>query len=151
MAFNIFQKISGSKGGDRRAPRASTGSRASSERKDVVQGKDEAVEEQKVLTNDVVIKGDGSLLLIPHVSEKATMFATGSGKQGPVYVFRVSGESNKIAIKSAVESRYKVTVKTVRIVNLHGKVRRRGRAIGHQAGYKKAIVALPAGQVIEEF
>ncbi len=145
MAFNIFQKGSGLKGAGRRAPRAS------SEHKDSVHTHDGAEQEIKPLTNDVVIKGGGSLLLIPHVSEKATMFAQGSEKIGPTYVFRISGSANKISIKSAVENRYKVKVRGVNIVNLPGKVRRRGRVVGHQAGFKKAIVALQAGNVIEEF
>lgn len=150
MAFNIFQKFSGSKGGAQRAPRTSAKNRASSDRKDAAPVENEAVE-AVALTNDVVVKGSKGMLLIPHISEKATMAAEGNEKHGPAYVFRVPGSVNKLAIKAAVEDRYKVKVEDVRVINLPGKVRRRGRVTGHQAGYKKAVVALQTGFAIDEF
>lgn len=80
----------------------------------------------------------------PYVTEK-TSAGAGKGK----YVFIVSRYANKVTVRKAVESRYGVRAASVRIVNVPGKERRRGKQIGWKPGYKKAVVTLKEGQSIE--
>lgn len=85
-----------------------------------------------------------AILLSPHVTEKATMISANNQ-----YVFKVFPRANKIEIKKAIESFYRVKVTDVKIINVGGKVRRSGRGRGWKKGYKKAIIKLAAGQKIE--
>lgn len=62
------------------------------------------------------------------------------------YVFRVSRDANKLEIKRAIERLYKVRVKHVNTMNLKGKGKRMGYAMGKQPDWKKAIVTLEEGQ-----
>lgn len=65
--------------------------------------------------------------------------------------FEVAIDSNRVEIKKAVESIFKVNVKTVRTVLVKGKVKQRGRIVGKRRDWKKAIVTLMPGQTIEFF
>ena len=65
--------------------------------------------------------------------------------------FEVAIDSNRVEIKSAVESIFKVNVKTVRTILVKGKVKQRGRIVGKRRNWKKAIVTLMPGQTIEFF
>jgi len=80
----------------------------------------------------------------PHISEKATDL---SGKG--FYTFKVEKGSNKKEIKEEVEKKYKVDVTSVKVVNVPSKKRRVGRTEGTKRGYKKAVVKLKKGQVID--
>ena len=80
----------------------------------------------------------------PHLTEKASKLNTENK-----YVFKVSGGANKISVKRAVEGRYGVNVVSVYVSNMPGKERRRGRQIGIKPGFKKAIVKVKEGQIIE--
>ena len=64
------------------------------------------------------------------------------------YIFEVTEESNKIEIKKAIEEIFGVQVKSVNIVNIRGKLRKRRTRHGVTQGYtkdiKKAIVTLTA-------
>lgn len=79
-----------------------------------------------------------------YVTEKTS---SGAGKNK--YVFVVSRYANKVTVRKAIESRYGVRATSIRIVNVPGKERRRGKQIGWKQGYKKAIVTLGEGQSIE--
>ncbi len=83
-------------------------------------------------------------LIFPHLTEKARE----AGKTN-AYVFGVAGQANKVGVKRSVEGLYGVTVEGVRILNMPGKERRRGRQIGWKPGFKKAIVKVKEGQSIE--
>jgi len=86
------------------------------------------------------------IILAPVVTEKATDLL-GDNK----YVFRVRKDANKIEIRKAVESRFGVTVASVRTMRVKGKARTfRGQTVGRTASWKKAVVKLRAGQNIEE-
>lgn len=87
-----------------------------------------------------------SSLLIrkPHVSEKAARMADVG-----TYVFDVAVHAEKIAIKKAVESLYKVTVTDVRTIRHAGKPVYRGRRPGARQAWKKALVTLKKGQKID--
>jgi len=67
------------------------------------------------------------------------------------YLFMVDKDSNKLEIKKAVEEIFKVKVKKVTTMNMHGKVKRMGRFEGKRPNWKKAIVQLVPGQTIELF
>jgi large subunit ribosomal protein L23 len=66
-------------------------------------------------------------------------------------VFEVAKDANKIEIKHAVQSLFKVSVTEVRTIVMRGKVKRVGRFEGQRPGWKKAIVTLKAGDNIEFF
>jgi large subunit ribosomal protein L23 len=70
-----------------------------------------------------------------------------------VYGFVVDRQSNKIEIKKAVESMYGVNVQKVRTLNVLGKAKSRMTKskvlTGKTQNYKKAIVTLATGEVID--
>jgi len=86
------------------------------------------------------------ILRRPVVTEKNTMLAE-SGK----YAFEVAMQANKIQIRNAIETAFKVDVVTVNIVHMPGKMRRVGKSHGLSSPWKKAIVTLKPGQKIEVF
>ncbi|CAN8138777.1 50S ribosomal protein L23 [Thiomicrorhabdus sp. 6S2-11] len=86
-----------------------------------------------------------SVLLAPHVSEKAALMAD-SAEQ---YVFKVVPTATKTEVKAAVESLFGVKVQSVNMININGKRKVfKGRA-GRRNGVRKAIVRLVAGQEID--
>ena len=85
-----------------------------------------------------------TLLLAPVISEKGTFIAD---KHEQV-VFRVQQDATKPEIKAAVELMFKVEVDSVQVSNVKGKEKRFGRFMGRRNSWKKAYVALAAGQEI---
>jgi large subunit ribosomal protein L23 len=89
-----------------------------------------------------------SVLKKPLVTEKITAL----NEQGK-YGFIVDKKSNKIEIKDAVEKMYGVNVKEVKTLVVAGKSKSRmtkSKAItGRTASYKKAIITLAKGEVID--
>jgi len=67
------------------------------------------------------------------------------------YCFEVERTANKVQIKEAVETVFKVSVTAVHTMNVRGKLRRRGMRYGYTADWKKAIVTLAEGDRIELF
>jgi large subunit ribosomal protein L23 len=84
------------------------------------------------------------VLLAPVVSEKSTFV----GEKANQYVFRVAADASKPEIKAAVELMFSTQVKSVSVVNVRGKEKRFGRFMGRRNNWKKAYVALQAGQEI---
>ena len=84
------------------------------------------------------------VLLAPIVSEKSTFI----GEKRNQYVFRVASSATKPEIKAAVELMFKTQVKSVSVLNVHGKQKRTGRFMGRRNNWKKAYVALAEGQEI---
>lgn len=84
------------------------------------------------------------VLLAPIISEKSTFI----GEKRNQYVFRVVSNATKPEIKAAVELMFKTQVKSVSVMNVHGKEKRSGRFIGRRNNWKKAYVALQEGQEI---
>ncbi len=66
-------------------------------------------------------------------------------------VFEVAKDANKIEIRHAVQSLFKVTVTDVHTMVVRGKKKRLGRFVGRRPATKKAIVTLKAGDNIEFF
>lgn len=85
-----------------------------------------------------------AVLVQPRVSEKAGHLASLNK-----YVFKVKTSANKIEVKKAVESAYKVRVTQVNMVVNRGKHRTYGRTSGKTSDFKKAIVTLKKGDKIE--
>ncbi|MBL0221090.1 MAG: 50S ribosomal protein L23 [Myxococcales bacterium] len=101
-----------------------------------------------------------SIIKRPLLTEKsARLRETGGGAsskaEGDEYaqqvVFEVARDSNKIEIKAAVQTLFKVTVTDVRTLVVRGKVKRVGRFSGQRPAWKKAFVTLKAGDNIEFF
>ena len=84
------------------------------------------------------------VLLAPIISEKSTFI----GEKRNQYVFRVASSATKPEIKAAVELMFKTQVKSVSVMNVHGKEKRSGRFMGRRNNWKKAYVALQEGQEI---
>lgn len=87
-----------------------------------------------------------AVLIAPHITERARMLA-----QAGQYVFRIHPDATKMQVQDAVEQMYGVHVRAVQIVKAHEKPRRRGLTEGIKKGYKKAVVALREGEVIDIF
>jgi large subunit ribosomal protein L23 len=86
------------------------------------------------------------ILVKPIVTEKSS----GLMAQGK-YTFRVAKEANKIEIKYAVETAFKVDVTDVKTMNMPGKLKRQGKTSGMTPEWKKAIVTLKSGQTLPIF
>ena len=65
--------------------------------------------------------------------------------------FEVHKDANKIEIRQAVETVFKVKVSEVRTSVFAGKLRRRGKFTGYASDWKKAYVRLAAGQKAPEY
>jgi len=89
-----------------------------------------------------------SILKKPLVTEKVSALNE-KGKYG----FIVDSDANKVEIKQAVEKQYGVNVEKVNTMNVMGKLKTRytktGILSGRKPNYKKAIVTLAAGEVID--
>jgi len=81
------------------------------------------------------------------VSEKSTNLRVDQNK----YIFRVDTKANKLEIKNAVEDLFKVKVDDVTTMMMYGKPKRLGRSEGRRSDWKKAVVKLKKGDVIELF
>ena len=89
-----------------------------------------------------------SVLKKPLVTEKVSALNE-KGKYG----FIVDSDANKVEIKKAVEKQYGVNVEKVNTMNVMGKLKTRytkaGVLAGRRPNYKKAIVTLAEGEVID--
>ena len=85
------------------------------------------------------------VLLAPHISEKATVAADSANQ----HVFKVATDATKSEVKQAVEKLFNVKVAKVQVVNVKGKSKRFGQRLGKRSDWRKAYVALEAGQDID--
>jgi large subunit ribosomal protein L23 len=89
-----------------------------------------------------------SILKRPLVTEKVSALNE-KGKYG----FVVDAGANKVEIKKAVEKQYGVNVEKVNTMNVMGKKKTRytktGILSGRRPSYKKAVVTLAQGEVID--
>ena len=88
------------------------------------------------------------ILKRPIVTEKVS-----AQNERGTYGFIVDKRANKLQIREAVEGLYGVTVEKVRTMNYAGKAKSRytkSRVVtGRKAGYKKAMVQVADGEVID--
>lgn len=66
-------------------------------------------------------------------------------------VFQVDVHANKVEIKTAVETAFKVKVESVHTANFQGKMRKRGRSSGYRLDWKKAYIKLRPGEKMPEY
>jgi large subunit ribosomal protein L23 len=83
----------------------------------------------------------------PVITEKGTLV----NEQGNQVVFRVHPHANKVEIRKAIESLFKVKVEKVRTSRQLGKLRRVGKHMGRRPDWKKAYVTLAEGNRIDFF
>ncbi|HSN82375.1 MAG TPA: 50S ribosomal protein L23 [Polyangiales bacterium] len=67
------------------------------------------------------------------------------------YTFEVDLDANKVQIKDAVETLFKVTVDEVHTLVMRGHMRRMGRGYAKTRNWKKAIVTVREGETIDFF
>jgi len=67
------------------------------------------------------------------------------------YLFEVHPDANKIDIRKAVETLFKVDVVDVNTLIVRGRMRRMGRTRAKTRNWKKAIVTLGEGESIDFF
>ena len=89
----------------------------------------------------------GDVVQGPIITEKGTLV----NEQGNQVVFRVHREANKVEIRQAIETLFKVKVEKVRTSRQLGKIRRVGRHQGRRPDWKKAYVTLAEGSRINFF
>ena len=87
---------------------------------------------------------DYNTIIAPHVTEKATL-----GSENGQVTFKVAIKATKPEIKAAVENLFDVKVKAVNTLIQKGKTKRFKGIMGKRANFKKAIVTLEDGQVID--
>jgi len=87
------------------------------------------------------------IIIRPLITERAAVLTEQENK----IVFQVAVDANKKEIKEAVESLFEVTVKAVRTMTVKGKMKRMGRFEGRRPTWKKAIVTLAEGEVLDFF
>lgn len=101
------------------------------------------------------MKDPYSVVLRPVVTEKTHRMMENVGRrrtgQAPVrrYTFEVHPDANKIDIRLALETLFKVKVVSVCTQRVRGKPRRVGTSQGYTRGWKKAVVRLAPNQTIE--
>jgi len=93
------------------------------------------------------MKSPRDVIQAPLISEKGTQL-TESFNQ---VLFKVRPDANKIEVKHAVETLFKVNVVQVRMARYLGKIRRIGRNMGRRSDWKKAFVTLKEGDKIDFF
>jgi large subunit ribosomal protein L23 len=101
-----------------------------------------------------------SIIKRPLLTEKSSRLRETGGAaerhaEGDTYaqqvVFEVARDANKIEVRNAVQSLFKVTVTSVRTLVIRGKQKRVGRFAGRRPSWKKAFVTLKPGDNIEFF
>lgn len=91
-------------------------------------------------------RSNGQLVKYPIITDKATRLL-----ENNQYSFVVDRYSNKITIKAAIEYLFNVKVIKINTCRLPRKKKRVGKYIGWKPQYKKAIVTLAEGDVINLF
>ena len=96
--------------------------------------------------SDIAMK---EILIKPLITEKMSA----DTERNNSYGFVVSLAANKIEIKKAIENEYNATVESVRTLRVDGKTKQRytktGMVKGRTNSYKKALVSLAKGEVID--
>jgi large subunit ribosomal protein L23 len=111
------------------------------------------------------MKDPHDIIVRPHITEKSVGQSYGDKRITDIaevqrkYTFVVTTDANKIEIKRAIEAIYNegkrekdhILVESVRTIKVHGKKRRVGQRVGYKPDFKKAIVTLAKGQMLEDY
>jgi large subunit ribosomal protein L23 len=111
--------------------------------KDLYEGDKTSVREEKKVQTKRKQSKAYRVLVKPLITEKATHQVVENK-----YVFAIDCKTNKIEIAKAIEDVYGIKPIAVNIVNVLGKKVRYGRTMGKRKDWKKAIVTLPKGKII---
>ncbi|MGD8867389.1 MAG: 50S ribosomal protein L23 [Gemmatimonadales bacterium] len=87
------------------------------------------------------------IIVRPIITEKSSANQMNENQ----YTFEVARDANKQEIKSAVEQLFSVHVQQVRTAQHRGKWRRRGVHVGKRPNWKKAVVTVVEGEIIDVF
>ena len=87
------------------------------------------------------------IIIRPIVTEKTMKLMDADNK----VTFEVAKDTNKTAVRQAIEEIYNIKPVSVNIVNVHPKTKRVGKYVGKKKEKKKAIVKLPEGKDIDLF
>ena len=90
---------------------------------------------------------DYQIIKRPLITEKTNIQKEVSNQ----LTFEVDRRANRVEIRKAVETIFKVNVAGVRTMQVKGKVKQRGRIVGKRRDWKKAIVTLMPGERIDFF
>jgi large subunit ribosomal protein L23 len=114
----------------------------------------------------VEVKDPHLIIVRPHITERTVALSMGDQYAAPEnvqrkYTFVVAKDANKIEIKGAIEAIYnagkgkkdtKIEVTKVATISVKGKKRRVGqRSHGYRPDWKKAVITLEKGQVLEDY
>ncbi|MDO8511926.1 MAG: 50S ribosomal protein L23 [bacterium] len=103
------------------------------------------VKEEKTSVDLSSFKGiKANVLIRPIVTEKSAILSA-DGR----YTFQIADYATKQEIHQIVEKRFKVHVTRVNVVTVHPKKRMRGAIEGRISGYRKAVVFVRKGEVID--
>ncbi len=83
-------------------------------------------------------------IISPHLTEKSTNLS----EQNKI-IFKVPKKANKKNLKKNIEKIFKVNVVKINTVNIRAKVKMVRNRKAHKSGYKKAIITLKKGQIID--
>ena len=83
-------------------------------------------------------------IISPNVTEKSTSLS-----EFNKFVFKVDKNANKNSIKKNIEKIFKVNVVKINTVNIRAKAKMVRNRKAHKPGYKKAIITLKKGQIID--
>jgi|TARA_B100000745_G_C19906205_1_gene303813 large subunit ribosomal protein L23 len=83
-------------------------------------------------------------IISPNVTEKSTSLS-----EFNKFVFKVDKNANKNSIKKNIEKIFKVNVVKINTINMRAKVKMVKNRKAHKPGYKKAIITLKKGQIID--
>jgi len=92
------------------------------------------------------MRGPEQIIRAPLISEKGSLLA-----EHNQVLFKVRPDANKIEVRKAIETLFKVKVVNVRMARYLGKLRRVGRNMGRRPLWKKAYVTLKEGDKIDFF
>jgi large subunit ribosomal protein L23 len=99
-----------------------------------------------VINSSDFYRSNVQIIKYPIITDKATRLL-----ENNQYIFIVDSYSYKITIKAAIESLFHVKVIKINTCRLPRKQKRVGKYIGWKPQYKKAIVTLSEGDVINLF
>ena len=99
-----------------------------------------------MINSSDLYRSNAQIIKYPIITDKATRLL-----ENNQYSFVVDRYSNKIAIKAAIEDLFNVKVVKVNTCRLPRKTKRVGKYLGWKPQYKKAIVTLFEGDVINLF
>ncbi len=99
-----------------------------------------------MINSSDVSRSNAQMIKYPIITDKATRLL-----ESNQYSFIVDRYSDKMIIKSAIEDLFNVKVVKINTCRLPRKKKRVGKYIGWKPQYKKAIVKLADGDVINLF